>query len=112
VNGADFSAHLSTISTSGVETIGISGTQDQASIFLSVPSNIVEGTYSFDEQMYRATYSLSGVDYYGSGNGTIVISEHDKANKKIKGTFQFTGVKYNTTSTVSVTEGSFEGNYF
>lgn len=112
VDGATaFSPHFTSFYRTGFETIAINGTHDGQGIFFTIPSEIAEGIYNFNGDRYRGNYNISSVSYDFTG-GTIVISQHDKTNKKIKGTFQFSGLKYGTSSTVSITEGIFEGRYY
>ncbi len=93
---------------------------DQAgnSINLAVPANVTPGTYSFGSppsDLYFAMYNVPGattLTTYASQSGSVTITEHDIAGKRIKGTFSFGGKVFpEGDGTVDVTDASFEVYY-
>lgn len=83
------------------------------SIALFFPSTITQGTYTLSAlntyvAMYMANETPSGM--FGASGGTLIISEHDTVNRKIKGTFNFTG-GYMTTETHEISDGHFDVTY-
>ncbi len=116
VDGVEFvedSVNGVATSLPGLSTIGISATKNSMeTIGLSFDSDIDPGDYSFSGlSIPIAQYNLSLTDS-NLGEGTFKIISHDKVNKRIVGTFQFTaspllggGASY------EITEGSFDITY-
>ena len=77
-----------------------------------LPLAITAGTYdlsSFGD--YLALYGASLTESYSSESGKLTIVEHDKAGKKIRGTFAFKGVNLLTQASKQLTGGSFTVKY-
>lgn len=89
------------------------GTTDVPTFGLTL-LNTAEGTYSFTGQAeVVGTYSpgaLTSTVIYGSTSGSLTITENDTSDKRIKGTFNFTG-EGDAGATIQVTEGLFDVGY-
>ncbi|GAA4882952.1 hypothetical protein GCM10023311_01330 [Flaviramulus aquimarinus] len=97
----------------GLSTIGISATKNSLeTIGLSFDSDIDPGDYEFSSlSIPLAQYSLSLSDS-NLGEGAFKIISHDKANKRIVGSFQFIASPFlGTGSSYEITEGSFDVTY-
>lgn len=73
--------------------------------------------YYTGEAFYSISYSASTGDSYRTDsifNGEISINLNDEENKRMSGTFSFTGgkIKDNDTLLLNVTNGVFEGCYY
>lgn len=83
------------------------------SIGFTIPATITAGSYGLNSlgSTYSATV-MDGANIYVSTSGSIVITQHDTAGKRIVGTFNFTAQEFPIGSaTISVTEGQFEVTY-
>lgn len=89
-------------------------------INITVPDTIAAGTYTFGGAFgdIRATYTVDSTadgTYAAENNtGTLVITQHDRDNDVIKGTFSFVATPYlgsSATDSHTLTEGSFVLNY-
>ncbi|WP_288984476.1 DUF6252 family protein [uncultured Flavobacterium sp.] len=97
-----------------ISLIGRRGSVENIS--LSLVENIAVGTHNLDNMptgtnnvgMYVP--DMSG-NAYSSNPGTVTITTHNIASKRIVGTFQFTGASFLDSSTHSITNGSFDITY-
>jgi hypothetical protein len=87
VDGATFNPFTVTAVDSG-NSIIIAGASTAITITIRVPVDVETGSYSLPEMGFGATYS-EGADSEQATSGTIIIVEHDVANRIIKGTFSF-----------------------
>jgi hypothetical protein len=79
---------------------------------LKFPATINAGTYNFDFiGGYVGIYNQSINESYLASSGKLIITEHDKLNKKIKGTFNFSGEVLQTGAIKAITNGSFSISY-
>lgn len=74
-------------------SIVIIGSANSNSITLGVPVDITTGLYDIPATGFIASYSVDQVSE-NAEEGTIIIIEHDTANKTIKGTFSFKTASY------------------
>ncbi len=104
------------ISLAGFNSIGISATKNSAeTIGFSLDASITEGTYNFVSIASSPSdtiglYNASTTETY-TANGTITITTHDVANKRIVATFEFTAEPATgggATGTHEITEGAFD----
>ena len=100
--------------TNGTITVGvlnISGSASGIQISITVAADIDAGTYVIPDSGVAATLNNTSVSpsLFTANGGSIVIVNHDKANKEITGTFNFTAD--NGTDDVTVTDGSFNLTY-
>jgi len=71
-----------------------------------------EGTYavnllSINKAVYKETVNTSTEDAFIAVSGEIVLTEVNTSDKKISGTFNFSVVRANPATTISITEGVF-----
>ncbi|MEN3325166.1 DUF6252 family protein [Mariniflexile soesokkakense] len=117
VDGVEFKENLIAgifQTLNGVSTIGISATKDNLqTIGFNLDGNILPGEYTFNTfSTPMALYNRSMSDI-NTGTGILKISTHDKAKKRIIGTFQFTASPFlSTGASYEITEGSFDVTYF
>ncbi len=123
VDGVEFVEDLvvgSQMSLAGFESISITATRNTfETIGLNFPTDIVAGTYAFDSVpsvgATTAQYNLNQSTTGYIGDGSITITTHDIANKRIVGTFSFVGDQLVDTPgaplTFTVTQGSFDVTY-
>ncbi|HTF30851.1 MAG TPA: DUF6252 family protein [Flavitalea sp.] len=80
---------------------------------LFMPSDIVAGTYQFDKNSgkYTGLYVVSPFESYMAEDGKLIILEHDKTAKKIRGTFEFKGAHVVNQTSKQFTKGSFTVSY-
>ncbi len=91
---------------SGVDTDGTK------MITIQVASNITPGTYGLGGATGNiAFYNAAALEAYIADSGKLVITEHDKNAKRIKGTFEFNGINPLTNATRKLTKGSFSIDY-
>lgn len=107
------SADLKNAVSLGLEGIGAKGAATYDLRKGSVLDNLPVGALTLSNGTTGTTYN----SLYGPGpsNGTITVTQYDKAAQKISGTFSFTaGVVPNTSATgsQSVTNGSFSFTKF
>jgi hypothetical protein len=100
----------------GMSTISINATKNSLeTIGIALPGDVTPGTYNFQfGSTPTALYNLSATDVY-VGDGSVTITTHDVANKKIIGTFQFTANPTpggSGSGSYEITEGSFDVTYF
>ncbi|HTE27611.1 DUF6252 domain-containing protein [Flavitalea sp.] len=96
------------------DKIIVNGAQTDGSkaLGLQFPANIIAGTYNFDFiGGYVGLYNHSLNEPYLASSGKLTITEHDTVNKKIKGSFNFTGEVLQTGATKAITNGSFSISY-
>jgi len=82
--------------TSAADTgnsIVIIGSANSNSITLGVPVDITSGSYEIPAAGFIASYTVDQLKE-DAVEGTIIIVEHDTANKTIKGTFSFKTASY------------------
>lgn len=87
-----------------------------ATLGLTVPADITPGTYEpgfpgFSD--YILQYNPDSQTFYTAASGEVTITEHDVANKRIKGTFFFDAASFETPDDVAavITEGAFDVTY-
>ena len=80
---------------------------------LFMPSGIVAGTYQFDQNsgQYTGLYVASVLESYLANDGKLIILEHDKTAKTIRGTFEFKGAHVVNMTSKQFTKGSFTVSY-
>lgn len=106
VDGTDISGSIAINGRRGtVETIGFSLVPD-----ISVGTHDLENLPMGDNNVGLYVLDSSG-NTFGANPGTVTIQTHDVANKHIVGTFQFTATSFISTTTYSITEGSFDVYY-
>jgi hypothetical protein len=96
------------------DKIIVTGAQPDGSkaLGLQFPASISAGTYNFDFiGGYVGLYNPSITESYLASSGTLTISEHDKVNKKITGSFNFNGEFLQTGAKKAITNGSFSISY-
>lgn len=86
----------------GAEAIGI-----------NFPADIAAGAYTFSAfGDYVGQYTLTAGDPgFAADSGTLTISSHDTANKRVVGTFNFTATSFTGSGSHRITEGSFDIKY-
>lgn len=112
VNGSAFVA-AQVAGVVGFGKLTISMTQGTKGVTLIVPAASATGTFSLESfgSDYSAMY-IDGNTSYESTSGALTISKHDKAAKRIEGTFNFSGALFPTGGgTLSVTDGNFALTY-
>jgi len=81
-------------------------------IGFQIPLSTVAGTYDFDLFTgYVGIYAKSINSSYMAESGKLVIQEHNKSAKKIRGTFQFKASDILGGGSVQITNGSFSITY-
>jgi hypothetical protein len=88
-------------------------------LMVSFPDTVKAGTYNLtNNSAYQVNYAVSANnnDYYSSQHttanaGTLVITKHDLTAKTVTGTFFSTVTNITSTSTLSITGGSFTAIY-
>ena len=94
--------------TIGVDNVSviIEGYNTNEEITIVFPVDIEPGTYNLSGAgSYSATYGLRG-EKSSALSGTLIVTEHNKDNKCITGSFEFV-----TRSGYNVTEGNFDFGY-
>ncbi|MGN6420349.1 MAG: DUF6252 family protein [Pseudobacter sp.] len=115
VDGGDFTG----TSVDGNEALGmiVITAQDAGGIkgvTLGFPATITQGTYTLDNANFYTAFYQNATLVYGAGaGGSLTITQHDVANRTVKGTFSFTGEDQSTPPgpDVAVTSGSFSVTY-
>ena len=93
-------------------TLNGAQTDGTYAIGFQIPLSTVAGTYDFDLfAEYVGIYAKSINSSYMAESGKLVIQEHNKSAKKIKGTFQFKASDILGGGSVQVTNGSFSITY-
>ena len=118
IDGSEFvEDSVSGIQTSlaGFNNIGIVATKNNLeTISFSIPSATTAGTYTFNFGSLddvTAQYNASSTENT-VGEGTMIITSHDTAAKRIIGTFDFVSAPFiGTGNTYTITEGSFDVTY-
>ncbi len=113
VDGTNFTYNLlGAISVFG--KINISAAQTVApAVGLSIPDNVVPGTYDFDIINFVGQYNPSTSVFLGADTGSVTILEHNPVTKRIRGNFHFLAntVFTNTPPNVQLSEGYFSVRY-
>lgn len=102
------------VSLSGTTTININATKNSIeTIGLTFDIDITPGDYSFGDLSTPLAYYNPSFTESFTGEGTFTIISHDKANKRIIGSFAFTGTSFvvGSDETREITEGSFDVTY-
>ncbi len=95
-----------TFGTTNLQTFGFNLFNTNVGTYTFTPQTGTEATAQYSEG------SLLSPDIYFSDGGTITITEHDEAGKRIKGTFSFEGINtIDQTMTIEVTDGIFDLGY-
>ncbi len=97
--------------TIAVGVLNISGSASGIQISITVAADIDPGTYIIPDSGVAATLNNTSTSpsLFTAMSGSIVIVNHDKANKTLTGTFNF--VANNGTDDTTVTNGSFNVSY-
>jgi hypothetical protein len=96
------------------DRIAITGTSGDgvSAIAIQMPAAVNPGTYDFDLFAgYVGFYIAGAAQSYSSESGKLVITEHNKATKFIKGTFSFKAANLLGGAAKQVTNGSFSATY-
>ena len=113
IDGAAYTPKLVS-GTSVQDRLVLTGIDDDGirMISLQVSAAITPGTYSLDGASGNiAFYNAAALEAYISSSGKLVITEHNKSTKVIKGTFEFDGKNPLTNATKKLTKGSFSIDY-
>jgi len=103
INGDAFSpSNVSAVDTGN--SIIITGTTTDTTIYLRVPGDVEPGTYNLPMAGFEATYSVNGQGTDAS-SGTITISSHNVIGGTIAGTFSFQA------GANTITSGEFDVTY-
>lgn len=98
--GADF--------TNSVNVYGLTDLEGSNAIYVALPKNLKEGTYTFNDEVYgiMAMGDKSYSTLLEGGEGTVTVSSFDGVN--IQGTFSFTAIDFDDYETTTVvTDGTF-----
>jgi len=119
VDGVEFvedAVQGAAVSLPGFSTIGISATKNNLqTIGLTLNSDIIEGDYtfsSFSPPIGQYNLSLTDGNVSQEAGSKLTITLHDKAKKRIVGTFNFTASPLLGGKNYEITEGSFDVTYF
>lgn len=119
VDGVEFKEEkINAIAASGggISNLGIVATMnnDTRVISLSLDPDVVPGEYDLKAFVApTGLYNKSSTEFFSSESGKVVITIHDKTNKRIVGTFYFTATSFLTPDVEhEITEGSFDVTYF
>ncbi len=119
VDGVEFKEEkINAIAASGggISNLGIVATMNNDSrvISLNLDPDVVPGSYELKAfSSPTALYNKSRSEFFSSESGEVIITLHDKANKRIVGTFEFTASSFlNPEEKYEITEGSFDVTYF
>jgi hypothetical protein len=99
---------LNNIAISGSDAAGVK------TVTLYFPINVVPGTYQMGSigADYYAQYNANSTTFLLSSAGSVTITTHNTATKRVTGTFNFTAASILGTGTpVVLTEGSFAATY-
>lgn len=97
----------------GKLTLKGSVTNNAKFINIVVPGNILPGTYTLGGLLssyygqYNPTVDVSMYSY----SGTLVITKHDTANNRIEGSFNFSALEFQGTTTAVISKGVFRISY-
>lgn len=91
-------------------------------ITVTVPRNVVPGTYPIDRESWGTGFfdglfkteegPPNNVTLYHSSSGTITITEHDRLTDRLAGTFSFSAAQEGVEETqYEITEGAFDVTY-
>ncbi|RYY30726.1 MAG: hypothetical protein EOO04_04035 [Chitinophagaceae bacterium] len=81
-------------------------------ISLQISAALNPGTYSLDGASGNiAFYNAAPLEAYIASSGKLIITEHNKSTRHIKGTFEFDGKNPLTNGTKKLTKGSFSIGY-
>lgn len=102
------------VTLGGISTIGISATINTTRVIgLNLDGNITPGEYELSTfGVPSGLYSISFSESFSSEKGKVTITSHDKTNKRITGTFEFTASSVLISGSYEITEGSFDVTYF
>ncbi len=118
INGNPFTYNLLT----GIKTFGIigisasnlSGTLATPTVGISLPDNIVPGSYAFNTFTYTGQYNPNDSTFMEADSGTVTILEHNVTTKRIRGNFHFEADTVFTglpNPNIFLTEGYFSVRY-
>lgn len=115
LDGADFNpTNITGVKASGnISIIGRRGSIEN--IGLTLPDNVTPGTYELD--FFAGTHvglyvkDNTGTGAFGSDTGSVTITTHDVANKKIIGTFNFVATSFIVPDEYEITNGTFNITY-
>lgn len=113
VNGTQFTPSLTfgTLNL-GILQIGGSSSAGTPSVSLALDENIAVGTTDLDGFTNFGQYNPNSSTFLQSTSGNVTVSKHDKAARKIVGTFDFEAAEFGGgPTTASITSGSFNISY-
>jgi hypothetical protein len=118
VDGVEFveeKINAISVSAGGISNLGISATIGSSRVLgLNLDPNVTPGEYELSTfGIPSGLYSKSFSESFSSDSGKVVITLHDKANRRIVGTFEFTAKSFlSPDESYEITEGSFDVTYF
>lgn len=91
--------------------LGGSNSDASRTVSLAFDENIQAGNHSISAFGIMATYTENTTDIYGNCMGTLTIDMHDKQNRRITGSFEYTATDFTQSKTFQITEGVFDITY-
>jgi uncharacterized protein DUF6252 len=114
IDGAVYSAKR-VVGIAALGSLSINGSENDGTkaVGIQVPDNITTGTYDLSMfSGYVGVYVVSISESYTAESGKLVITEHNKSTKKIKGTFAFKASNLLSPGAVKdITSGTFSVAY-
>ena len=121
INGLAFNPSLSR-GGSSIQNIGFIGEDSKQSIIITIPANVVPGTYKLDHEPwgtghFHGLYKIDGgpssnTGQYHARNGTVTITNHDLLRDRLAGTFWFDAAKDGEDEIqYKITAGTFDVSY-
>ena len=115
VDGVSFTYNLLVgIKVSLINSIAITAARGTApAVGITVPDNVVPGTYIYDLLTYSGQYNPSTSVFLSADTGRVTILEHNMVTKRIRGKFNFLANMpfSNLPPNVQLTEGYFSVKY-
>lgn len=113
INGSEWVAPTAVGAALG-DNLSISGADAATfkTLMLVLPANVTAGTYDIEAfGDVQVSYSGGSTSLYTAKSGKVVVTEHDTAGKRIKGTFEFEGEDAFNGGTASFKDGEFNVAY-
>ena len=114
IDGTDFSYNLlAGVSALGMISVTASANSGSgATVGLTMPATVTPGTYAFDLVTYAGQYNPTSSVFLTADTGHLQIIEHNIANKRIRGNFNFKAAPlFGPGTTAQLTEGYFSVKY-
>ena len=114
IDGKSWTPSVSAGVGGGFGFLSLTGSDPIASksIVLVLPEDVTSGEYALgNEPTIAATYVDGATNSLSATSGKITVTEHDRAGKRIKGTFEFEGENPLTGDKSSFTDGEFNVQY-